>query len=380
MGKKDYYETLNVKKDANESEIKNSYRKLALKYHPDKNTSSGAEEKFKEISEAYAVLSNKEKRNLYDTYGHDGINQKYTSEDIFGGINFEDIFGRRGFGGFENMFESFFGGNAQRSRQSRGTDLGYKIEISLEEAAKGLKKTISYFKYDICNKCNGNRSEPGSEPFQCSTCNGKGQVTRTSRTPLGYFTTSTNCSTCRGEGIQIRNPCHTCDGNGIIKKQKNLQIQIPPGMDNGQIRMTGAGNEIGQGYRSGDLYLDVTIKTHNKFQRQGSDLFSDINITFSQAALGSEIKITNLNSNEIHVLKIPSGTQSGQIFRLSKKGLQKIRGIGKGDLFIKVIISTPEKLTNEQKTLFQKLALLDKSIKNISKKTLFDRIQKKVKP
>ena len=278
------------------------------------------------------------------------------------------------------MFESFFGGNAQRSRQSRGTDLGYKIEISLEEAAKGLKKTISYFKYDICNKCNGNRSEPGSEPFQCSTCNGKGQVTRTSRTPLGYFTTSTNCSTCRGEGIQIRNPCHTCDGNGIIKKQKNLQIQIPPGMDNGQIRMTGAGNEIGQGYRSGDLYLDVTIKTHNKFQRQGSDLFSDINITFSQAALGSEIKITNLNSNEIHVLKIPPGTQSGQIFRLSKKGLQKIRGIGKGDLFIKVIISTPEKLTNEQKTLFQKLALLDKSIKNISKKTLFDRIQKKVKP
>jgi len=361
MTKRDYYEILGIDKNADKKEIKKAYRKLALKYHPDKNPSKDAEEKFKEISEAYAVLYDDDKRGMYDQYGHSGIDQQFSQEDIFRGADFSDIFRGMGFdfgmgGGFEDIFERFFGrrtGFNSRSARRRGADLQYNMEINLEDAYVGYETEIKIPRTEKCDECNGTGAATASSVKTCPQCGGSGQVRNTRRTAFGMFTQVTVCNRCQGEGKIIEKPCKKCRGKGRIQVSRNIEIKIPAGVDDGsQLRLAGAG-EAGQG-ANGDLYISIHVKPHHDFERRGANLYTLKKINLPDAALGTKIEVNTIDE-KTGTLKIPEGTQNGTTFKIRGKGMPYLHGRGYGDLFVTVEITTPKNITRKAKKLLEEL-------------------------
>ncbi len=360
---KDYYHSLGLNKNASKEEIKKVYKELAKKYHPDVSKEQNAEEKFKEVSEAYAILSDDTKRQQYDQFGSEGFHQKYSQEDIFRNFNFEDVFGDV-FG--DSPFEMFFGGGGRR-RKNRGSDLRYDMKIEFEEAVFGCTKEIKVKKPEPCEECKGTGSKDG-KLNACRECEGAGQVRASKRTPFGTFTQVTTCPECHGEGKIITNHCNNCKGQGRLIKEKTIKINIPPGVDqDSQLKVRGEGESGIRGTTAGDLYIVINVEESEIFERQGNDIILEIPLSFSQAALGDEIKIPTLEK-EIK-LKIPEGTQTGMKFRLKGEGIPYLDGYGKGDLYIIVSIITPKSLSKEQKKLLEQLK------KTEDKKSLLDRIK-----
>ncbi len=359
----DYYQILGVSKSASKEDIKKSYRELAKKFHPDVNKDKDASEKFKKISEAYAVLSDDTKRTQYDQFGSTGFHQRYSQEDIFSGFDFNDVLGD--VFGNDDVFKMFFGGRRKSDR--RGRDLGYEMDISFEEAVFGCTKEIEIETLDSCDKCNGSGSKD-SKYSVCDECNGAGQVRVSKRTPFGSFTSVGACSECNGEGKIIHDKCKNCNGTGRAAKRKKVKVKVPAGVDNkSRLRISRAGEAGFRGSTAGDLYVILNVKPSEIFEREDNDLFINVPISFSQAALGDEIKVPTLEK-EINI-KIPSGTQSGAKFRLSGKGVPYLDGYGKGDLYIIINVATPKHLSKEQKKLFEDLK------KTEEKKSLLDKIK-----
>jgi molecular chaperone DnaJ len=353
--KRDYYEVLGVQRNASKDEIKDAYRKLAMQYHPDRNKASDAEEKFKEISEAYAVLSDDEKRQQYDMLGHAGFDQRYTREDIFRGADFESIFRDLGFG---ELFRSFFGGGFGRDfgeRINRGQDLVYDLEITLEEAARGTEKEIEVPRTEKCDVCNGSGASPGTSPRTCPRCNGAGEVQRMRKSSFAMFVQVTPCPVCRGKGTLIDSPCRNCRGTGLVKKHRRISVKVPVGIDEGyQLRLRGEGEMAPNGGTAGDLYVLVHIVPNELFARDGDDLLHVLMISYPQAALGAEVSVPTLEGPA--TVKIHPGTQPGEVIRLKGKGMPRFRGYGKGDLLVRVGVAVPEKLTLQQRALLEQLA------------------------
>lgn len=370
MAKKDFYEVLSVNRDASEDDIKKSYRKLAMKYHPDRNPDNpNAEEHFKEAKEAYEVLSDPQKRSAYDQYGHAGVDPQAGG---MGGA------GAAGFGGFAEAFGDIFGdifGGSPRGRSSvyRGADLRYNLEIGLEEAAKGIEKKIRIPTMEECETCHGSGAKPGTSPITCSTCNGQGQV----RMQQGFFSIQQTCPRCHGTGKIVADPCKSCSGAGRIKKQKTLAVKIPAGVDEGdRIRLSGEGEAGTNGGPPGDLYVVIQIRPHSVFQRDQNDLHCEMPISFTTAALGGEIDIPTLDGHA--KLKIPAETQSSQVFRLRGKGIKGVRSSTHGDLLCHVVVETPVKLTDRQKELlheFEEINQKDGDRHNPRAKSWMDKVK-----
>ena len=346
MAKRDFYEILGVAKNASEDDIKKAYRKLAMKYHPDRNPDNKeAEEKFKEVKEAYEMLTNPEKREAYDRYGHAGVDPNMGG----GGGGF----GAGGFGdAFGDIFGDIFGGGRGRGgggpQVYRGADLRYNLEITLELAAHGYETTIRVPSWDKCDTCHGSGAKPGTQPVTCTTCAGHGQV----RMQQGFFSIQQTCPKCHGSGKIIPEPCAACGGAGRIKRNKTLEVKIPAGIDNGmRIRSTGNGEPGTNGGPSGDLYVEIHIKPHAVFQREGDDLHCEMPISFAKAALGGEIEVPTLTGKVSFT--VPEGTQTGKTFRLKGKGIKGVRSGYTGDLFCHVVVETPIKLTDKQKDLLR---------------------------
>jgi molecular chaperone DnaJ len=356
--KRDYYEVLGVSRDASKDEIKDAYRKLAMQYHPDRNKSPDAEEKFKEISEAYAVLSDDEKRQQYDMLGHAGFDQRYTPEDIFRGADFDSIFRDLGFGSFGDIFRSFFGRGFEggfAERINRGQDLVYDLEITLEEAARGTEKEIEVPRTEKCDVCNGSGASPGTSPRTCPRCNGTGQVQHMRKSSFAMYVQVTACPTCKGKGTLIDSPCKNCRGTGLVKRRRRISVKVPVGIDEGyQLRLRGEGEMAPNGGSPGDLYVLVHIEPHRLFTRDGDDLLHVLMISYPQAALGAEVTVSTLEGPT--TVKIHSGTQPDEVIRLKGKGMPRFRGYGKGDLLIRVGVAVPEKLTPRQRALLEQLA------------------------
>jgi molecular chaperone DnaJ len=351
--KRDYYEVLGVSRTVTETELKSSYRKLALQYHPDRNPNNpDAEEKFKEVSEAYAVLADSEKRAVYDRYGHAGL-----SGGSGGGAGFDpsvfqdfsDIFGE--FFGFGDMF----GGGGRRSRVQRGADLREDLTLEFEEAFFGKETKVSVRRHEACEECHGSGAAPGKGPTTCRSCGGRGQV----RYQQGFFSIARTCPTCQGSGSVITDPCSRCKGEGRLLRQRVVDAKVPPGVEDGtRIRFSGAG-EVGQfGGPAGDLYVVLHVKEHPVFIREGNDLHCVVPISVSQAAMGAEVQVPTMDGQ--HTLKIPDGTQPGTTFRIRNKGVPVLNGHGKGDLYVEVRVQVPTKLNKRQKELMQELDSLAK--------------------
>lgn len=352
MSKRDYYEVLGVSKSASKDEIKKAYRKLSKKYHPDINKEADAADKFKEIKEAYEVLSDDQKKAHYDQFGHTDPNQG------FGGGGFGGDF-NGGFGGFEDIFSTFFGGGGGRRRDPnaprQGADLQYTMTISFEEAVFGKETTIEIPREENCGTCHGNGAKPGTKSENCSHCGGSGQVNVEQNTPFGRIVNRTACRNCGGTGKYIPNKCSTCSGTGKVKKRKKIDVKIPAGIDDGQqLRVSGQGEPGVNGGPSGDLYVVFHVKTHEFFERDGDDVYCEVPLTFVQAALGDEIQVPTLHGKV--QLKIPAGTQTGTRFRLKGKGIPNVRGYGQGDQHIIIKIITPRKLSDKQKQLLREFA------------------------
>ena len=348
--KRDYYEILGVHRGASEQEIKSAYRKLALQYHPDRNPNNpDAEEKFKECSEAYAILADVEKRGLYDRFGHAGVGGAAGSGAGFDPTvfqDFSDIFGE--FFGFGDLFGGGRGG--RRTRAQRGADLREDLTIDFEEAVFGAEKKITYRRHEICDVCKGSGSASNKAPAGCRTCGGRGQV----RYQQGFFSIARTCPNCQGAGTVISDPCAKCRGEGRIVQSKTVEAKIPAGVeDETRIRFTGLGEAGTNGGPTGDLYLVLHVKEHPFFERQGNDLHCVVPISFTQAALGAEIKVPTLEGE--NVLKVPDGTQSGQVLRIKNKGVPVLNGHGKGDLFVEMRVQTPTKLNKRQRELLEEL-------------------------
>jgi molecular chaperone DnaJ len=350
VSKRDYYEVLGVSRTATDVEIKSAYRKLALKYHPDRNPGDhAAEEKFKESAEAYSVLADADKRHLYDRYGHAGLGGAATGgfdptvftgfEDILGGLG--DIFG----------LGDVFGGGRRRGGVQRGADLRYDLEISFDEAAKGTETSVQIPRLESCETCSGSGAAPGSKATTCPQCQGRGQL----RYQQGFFTVARTCGQCRGTGSVIAKPCTTCKGAGRVQKERKLTVRVPAGIATGQrLRLSGEGEAGGPGGPAGDLYVVIHVQEHPFFQRDGNDLYCEVPLNFPTLALGGEIRIPTLEGEE--PFKMPEGTGSGQSFRLRGRGMPDVSGRGRGDLFVTVKVITPKKLTKEQKKLLEQLA------------------------
>ncbi|WP_409524751.1 molecular chaperone DnaJ [Nitrincola sp. MINF-07-Sa-05] len=346
MSKKDYYELLGVSRDSSDRDIKKAYRRLAMKYHPDRNPDNPeAEEKFKEFSEAYEVLSDAQKKAAYDQFGHAGVQGQGGGGFHGGGFegNFSDIFG--------DVFGDIFGGGGggqRRSSVQRGADLRYNLDLSLEEAVRGCEKSLRVPTLVACDTCDGSGAKPGTSPRTCSTCGGVGQV----RMQQGFFSVQQTCPTCHGRGKVIPDPCTACHGHGRVEKVKTLQVKIPAGVDTGdRIRLAGEGEAGGNGGPAGDLYVQVSVREHPIFQRDGKHLFCEVPISFVDAALGGELDVPTLDGRV--KLKIPSETQSGKLFRLRGKGIAPVRGGSTGDLMVRAIVETPVNLNSRQKELLR---------------------------
>jgi molecular chaperone DnaJ len=343
--KRDYYEVLGVPRDASPEDIKKAFRKLAFQYHPDRNRDDGASEKFKEVNEAYEVLSDADKRASYDRFGHSG------AEGLFGrGFDGFD------FGGFGDIFEAFFGGTSTSTRQTsrRGDDLRYSITLTFEEAAMGCEKEIDINRTEICSTCHGTRSQPGSQPARCTACDGTGQVRRVQRSLFGQFINTSVCNQCHGEGRIITDPCKDCRGFGVQKRKRNILVKIPAGIDDGNgIRLTGEGDTGYRGGSPGNLYVVVSVKKHPFFTREGDDVIYELPINFAQAALGTEVVVPTLHGD--NKLKIPAGSQTGRVFKLKSLGIPHLRGRGNGDQLVVLRVVTPESLSREQRKLFEEL-------------------------
>ncbi|MFA5077612.1 MAG: molecular chaperone DnaJ [Candidatus Micrarchaeia archaeon] len=360
MSKRDYYEVLGVSRGAGRDEIKKAYRELALKYHPDRNKGAGAEEKFKEISEAYAVLANDEKREQYDQLGHAGFDQSFSREDIFRNADFSDFADLfRQFGFEDSPF--FSQGRRGRGRASYGGDLETEVEVSLEEAAKGVKKEIRLDRHVLCPRCSGNGAEPGFGFKTCQKCNGRGQVVQTQRLgPMAFRSVST-CNACGGEGRTVERQCRECGGSGSVRKEERIGAGIPAGIQDGmRVRLEGEG-EQGRG-GSGDLYIHVHVLPHRIFQRKDDDLYVDVLITFGQAALGAKIEVPTIDGRNAK-LDVPAGTASHTVFRMRGEGMPDVRSGRRGSEMVRVIIQVPRKVSQKQKELIQQLEELGKKEK-----------------
>lgn len=370
MSKRDYYDVLGIGRDANEQDIKKAYRKLAMEYHPDRNPDSKeAEEKFKEVNEAYEILSSPEKKQRYDQFGHAGV----------GGNDAGSFGGFGGFGGFD-MFDMFdmFGGGFASSRRNRGpqkgADLQYGITITFEEAAFGTDKEIEFYRNDTCNVCDGTGAKPGTSTSVCSKCNGTGEMQTVTRTPLGQMIRTSVCNQCGGEGTVIETPCNKCGGKGRIKKQRKLKVKIPAGVDTGSIiSIRGEGEPGSRGGPKGDLYVAINVLSHKIFKRDGYDIICEMPITFVQAALGDELEVPTLEGKVKY--KMPEGTQSGTVFRLKSKGIVNPKGYGKGDQYVKVIIEVPTKLSESQKDILKRFASESGEEIHQQKKTFFNKVK-----
>ena len=366
--KRDYYNILGIEREASINDIKSAYRKLAMDYHPDRNKSPDAEEKFKEISEAYAVLSDQKKRDQYNKFGHIGIDQRYSQEDIFRNVNFEDILrdigiGIRSSGGIgESIFNIFFGSEGGRrgrhENPSRGKDILYRLEIGLEDAAIGTSMELEVPRTEIRNTCFGSGAKPGTFPKTCPTCHGGGNVNRTQDTPLGKFTATSICVTCRGTGTVVDSPCDICNGLGTIKKMHRIQVKIPVGVDSGsRLRVPSEGEPGRNGGPSGDIYVEIIVRPHTTFVRNDKNLIMETTISFIQAIFGCEIIVPTIDGKV--EIKIQPGTQNGHILRLKGKGIQNIYTSGKGDQLVKIKVEVPTKLTDEQKDLLREFAIIN---------------------
>lgn len=369
MAKRDYYEVLGVQKSATEDEIKKAYRQLAKKYHPDTSTEENAQEKFKEVQEAYEVLKDPQKRANYDRFGFQENNGTgFEGFSGFGGSGFS------GFGGLDDIFDYFTGGRGRSSQQTqtRGKDLQVSVTLTFEEACFGCEKDISLNKYSTCPKCNGLGAESGSDVVTCSTCHGRGKVITEQQTIFGRIQSETVCPTCRGKGKTIKNKCSKCGGEGRIRSNETIKVKIPSGIEDGQrICLNGRGDASPNGGVNGDLFIVVKVKDSDLFQRDGVDIYVEMPITFSQAALGDTLKVPSIHGEE--TLKIPEGTQTGTKFKLNNRGITMTRrGVTKtGHEYVIVKVITPGKLTSEQKELFQKLGNT-----NLKNESFFDRIKK----
>jgi molecular chaperone DnaJ len=365
MNKRDYYEILDVSKDAGEDEIKKAYRKLAMKYHPDRNPNDkDAEEKFKEAAEAYEVLRDREKRQIYDQFGHEGL----SGTGFSGFSGFEDIFSS-----FGDIFEDFFGfgtGRRRRSGARKGRDLRYDMEMTLEEAFTGKEEKIHFEKMVSCSMCSGSGITPGSEPQVCGTCQGRGNIIRSQ----GFFQINSTCPACHGQGRIITDPCSKCSGTGKINAEREINLKIPAGVDNGsQLRLRGEGEAGEHSGPPGDLFVVIHIREHPFFIRESEHLICEIPISFHQAALGDTIQIPVLGKDGEHNLKIPEGTQPGDIITLRGMGMPSIQGRYRGDLLVKINIKIPQKLTSRQKELLKEFAETMDSKKQKKKSKLFGR-------
>ncbi|MEZ5525397.1 MAG: molecular chaperone DnaJ [Pseudomonadales bacterium] len=344
MSKRDYYEVLGVSKDADSKEVKKAYRRLAMKYHPDRNPDDkSAESHFKEVNEAYEILSDGEKRAAYDQFGHAGVDPNAGGGHGFGGgASFSDVFG--------DVFGDIFGGGGrQRSHVQRGADLGYSLDLDLEDAVKGTQVKIKVPSMVGCGECDGSGAAKGSQPEDCPTCGGVGQV----RMQQGFFSVQQTCPRCKGQGKTIKNPCHKCHGAGRVEETKTLSVKIPPGVDTGdRIRLTGEGEAGVHGGPPGDLYVQVTVRDHKIFTRDGANLYCEVPISFVDAALGGELEVPTLDGRV--KLKIPPETQTNKLFRMRGKGVKPVRGGATGDLLCRVMVETPVNLNAEQKELLRK--------------------------
>lgn len=353
MAKRDYYEVLGVDRGADKKEIKRAYRRLAKKYHPDVSDDPAAAEKFKEISEAYAVLSDDEKRRRYDQFGHAGMDG-FSQEDIFSNINFEDIFSGLEFD-VGNIFDMFGFGRGRRRGPQRGADLEYTLEISLEDAYSGLETDIRVPHTKKCPVCKGTRAEPGTGTRTCSTCGGSGQVRQVRNTILGQMMNISTCPDCQGEGTVVEKPCSNCNGRGIVKKTSTIHVKIPPGVETGSRLRIPCEGEMGlRGGQPGDLYVVIKVKPHRIFERDGANLYTEKPISFVQAALGDTVKVPTLDRPV--KLRIPAGTQSGTTFRVKGHGMPHLKWNGYGNLYVKVKVVTPRKLSSRQKELLKEFA------------------------
>ncbi|MBN1886593.1 MAG: molecular chaperone DnaJ [Thermoflexales bacterium] len=366
--KRDYYDVLGVPRGASQDEIKKAYRKLARQYHPDVNKEPEAESSFKEINEAYEVLSDGDKRQAYDRFGHAAVSGN------MGGADFS------GFGGFADIFEEFFGTGfgtrgARRKAPRHGSDLRYDMAISFEEAAFGCHKDVEIVRQETCPSCRGSRAEPGTTPLRCSTCNGSGEVRRVQQSILGSFVNVSTCPTCRGEGETVAIPCKTCRGEGYVRAPRNLSVDIPPGVDTGtQIRLSGEGEPGLHGGPRGNLYIVLDVKPHEFFRRKGDDVILELPINITQAALGDEILVPTLDGEE--KMTLPAGVQSGEVTRLRNKGVPHLRHNGRGDQFVIINVKTPTNLTPQQRQLLAELGkTLGSEIRPQREKSFLDKLK-----
>lgn len=342
-GKRDYYEILGVGRNASSDDLRSAYRNLAKQFHPDVNKEPGAEERFKEINEAYAVLSDDQRKSAYDRFGHDGLR----------GMNIDFDFG------FGDIFEEFFGfgmgGGRRRNAPRRGTDLRYNLTLEFEEAAFGIEREIEFSRQDSCSRCNGSGAEPGSSPIRCETCNGAGEVRQMRQTFLGSMVNVTTCPNCGGRGETIPSPCRTCKGNGLERVRVKKVIPVPAGVDDGtQIRLTGEGEPGINGGPRGNMYVVLRVKPHRFFRRKNDDVVLDLGINISQATLGADVSVPTLDGDE--TLRIPSGTQPGKVLRMRGKGIPRLNRNGRGDQLVLISIEVPRDISQEQRELFEALA------------------------
>jgi molecular chaperone DnaJ len=366
MTKRDYYEVLGVSRSATDQEIKSAYRRLAVRYHPDKNPNDAtAEEKFKEAAEAYGVLADADQRRRYDRFGHAGVSSSAGPS-----------WGAPGFGGIEDIlgdlfgFGDVFGGgrSTRRTAAQRGADLRYDLEITLEDAFRGMTAQLRIPRMETCEKCSGSGATPGTHPETCHTCSGSGQV----RYQQGFFSVARTCHACRGTGRVITSPCDSCSGVGRVEREKQMEVKVPAGVETGsRLRVQGEGESGTQGGPSGDLYVVIHIAEHEQFERQGSNLYASLPITFAQAALGADVFVKTLEEDE--KLKVPMGTQTGTVFRLKGKGMPVLGGRGRGDLFVAVSVVTPTSLTREQRKLLEQLEAIEN--KDLEDKGLVDKVR-----
>ena len=371
MAQRDYYEVLGTDKSASPEEIKKAYRKSALKYHPDKNKGDkAAEAKFKEASEAYHILSDKERRTNYDQFGHSAFQGNQGSRGGFENFDFSGSFSDI----FEDLFEDFGGGGRSQRRSSsiRGEDLRYDLSITLEESYHGKKQEIIFSSSDKCKRCDSHGAEPGSKPITCSTCGGQGKV----RSNQGFFTVQQTCPQCSGSGQQISNPCKECKGMGKIAAKRKITTNIPKGVDDGtRIRLSGKGEAGIKGGGNGDLYIFVSVKSHNIFKRSEENIFFEFPISMADAALGANIEVPTIDGGKAKV-KIPAGTQNGKQFRLKEKGMPMMQNKSYGDLYIQAITEVPTSLTKEQKNILEKFKKLEDTKTNPIMKEFFEKAKK----